>query len=363
MDTQERSLPKWLAWEVTGRCNLDCVHCRARAGAQTADADFTPVEAQAFIRDIASFCKPVLVLSGGEPLLRPDLFELARYGTDQGLKMALATNGTLVTDEVCGRIKDSGIRIVSLSLDGATAEVHDDFRRQPGAFAGTMKAAEAFRRAGVEFLVNSSFTKRNQADIPAVYRLAKAIGAKAWYLFMVVPAGRGRDILAELVSPSDYERILEWHYQAEKDETGMLMRPTCAPHYYRLIAQKAKAGDVGYQRRPLTFSTGGAKGCVCAQSIAFIDHLGNVQPCSYFPVRAGNVKEKSFKDIWFGSELFRSLRDFKGYKGRCGSCEYLKVCGGCRARAELLSGDHLAEDPMCSYVPLRMRGVGADGDE
>jgi radical SAM protein with 4Fe4S-binding SPASM domain len=350
-------LPKWLAWEVTGRCNLDCVHCRA--GTSAADADFTTAEAEAFISDIASFCKPVLVLSGGEPLLRPDLFQLARCGADQGLKIALATNGTLVSDEVCGRIKDSGIRIVSLSLDGATAAAHDDFRGQKGAFAGAMKAAEAFRRRGIEFIVNSSFTKRNQADIPAVYRLAKSIGAKAWYLFMVVPAGRGRDILDELIGKEDYENILDWHYQAEKDETEMLMRPTCAPHYYRVIAQKAKAGDKGYKRRSLTFSTGGAKGCVCAQSIAFIDHLGNVQPCSYFPVRAGNVKEKSFKDIWFGSELFRSLRDFKSYKGRCGSCEYLKVCGGCRARAELMSGDHLAEEPLCSYVPLRLRSAGA----
>ena len=353
----EHALPKWLAWEVTGRCNLDCVHCRAgaRSGARTADSDFTTVEAKAFIRDLASFCKPVLVLSGGEPLLRPDLFELARCGTDQGLKMALATNGTLVTDEVCGRIKDSGIRIVSLSLDGATAEKHDVFRRQKGAFAGAMKAAEAFRGHGIEFIVNSSFTKRNQADIPAVYRLAKSLGAKAWYLFIVVPAGRGRDILDELISKEDYENILDWHYQAEKDETKMLMRPTCAPHYYRVIAQKAQAGDKGFRRRSLSFSTGGAKGCVCAQSIAFIDHLGHVQPCSYFPVSAGNVKEKSFQDIWLGSELFRSLRDFKGYKGRCGACEYLKVCGGCRARAELMSGDHLAEEPLCSYVPLRMR--------
>lgn len=355
MDAGVEFIPKWLAWEVTGRCNLDCVHCRARAGAATADADFTTAEAKALILGIASFCKPVLVLSGGEPLLRPDLFELASLGTDQGLKMALATNGSLVTDEVCGRIMDSGIRIVSLSLDGATAAVHDDFRRQKGAFAGTQKAAEAFRRHGIEFIVNSSFTKRNQADIPAVYRLAKSMGAKSWYLFMVVPAGRGRDILGELITKEDYEKILDWHYQAEKDETAMLMRPTCAPHYYRVIAQKAKAGDKDYKRRSLTFSTGGAKGCVCAQSIAFIDHLGNVQPCSYYPVSAGNVKEKSFKDIWSGSELFRSLRDFKSYKGRCGSCEYLKVCGGCRARAELMSGDHLAEEPMCSYVPLRMR--------
>jgi heme b synthase len=353
VESRGQFVPKWLAWEVTGRCNLDCVHCRAGAAAQ--GPDFTTAEAKAFLLDVASFSKPVLVLSGGEPLLRPDLFELAAFGTDQGLKMALATNGTLVTDEVCSRIRDCGIRIVSLSLDGATAEAHDDFRRQKGAFAGTLKAAEALRKAGIEFIINSSFTKRNQGDIAAVCRLAKSLGAKAWYLFMVVPAGRGRELLDELITKEDYERILDWHYQAEKDETEMLMRPTCAPHYYRVVAQKAAAGDQGYKRRSLTFSTGGAKGCICAQSIAFIDHRGDVMPCSYFPKAAGNVKEKPFREIWNDSELFRSLRDFKSYKGRCGSCEYLKVCGGCRARAELMSGDYLAEEPLCSYVPLRMR--------
>jgi len=358
MGEKEEFIPKWVAWEVTGRCNLDCVHCRARAGTEPAREDFTTAEAQTLIRDIAAFCKPVLVLSGGEPLLRPDIFDLARYGTDQGLRMALATNGTLVTDDICRRIKDCGIRIVSLSLDGATAEVHDDFRRQKGAFAGTLQAAAALRRQGIEFIINSSFTKRNQADIPAVYRLAKSLGARAWYLFMVVPTGRGQDIIDELIGREDYAKILEWHYQTEKDETAMLMRPTCAPHYYRIVAQHAKAGDQGFSRRPLTFSPGGAKGCVCGQNIAFIDHLGNVQPCSYFPVRAGNVKERTFKEIWSGSELLSSLRDFKKYKGRCGSCEYLKVCGGCRARAELLSGDHLAEEPWCSYLPLGLRKKG-----
>jgi len=352
---KEGFIPKWIAWEVTGRCNLACVHCRAKAGADCATDDFTTAEARSLIDDIASFSNPVLVLSGGEPLLRPDIFALARHGADRGLRMGLATNGTLVTDEVCGRIKDSGIRIVSLSLDGATAEVHDDFRRQAGAFAGATAAAAALRRRGIEFIVNSSFTKRNQADIPAVCRLAKSLGARAWYLFMVVPAGRGREIQDELIGREDYEDILDWHYRMERDETEMLVRPICAPHYYRVVRQKAKAEGTALKRRSLTFSTGGAKGCVCAQNIAFIDHRGDVQPCSYFPVSAGNVKTKSLREIWRGSELFLSLRDFGAYKGRCGACEYLKVCGGCRARAEVLSGDPLGEDPLCSYVPLRLR--------
>ena len=345
MGKEEKFLPKWIAWEVTQRCNLNCVHCRAKAEDNTGADDFTITEAKALIKDIASWCKPVLVLSGGEPLLRPDIFELARYGAELGLRMGLATNGTLITDEICGRIQESGIRIVSLSLDGATPLIHDDFRRQTGAFAGTMKAAKALRRRAVEFIINSSFTKRNQEDIPAVYRLAKSLGAKAWYLFMVVPTGRGQDILDELISPEDCAKILEWHFHMEKNEAEMLVRPICAPQYYRIAAENART------RRSLSFSPGGSKGCVCGQSIAFINHRGDVWPCSYFPVSAGNVKEKCFREIWRRSELFQSLRDFKKYKGRCGACEYLEICGGCRARAWLMTNDPLAEDPICDHQP------------
>jgi radical SAM protein with 4Fe4S-binding SPASM domain len=319
------------------------------------DTDFTTEEAKKLIDDITSFCSPVLVLSGGEPLLRKDLFEIAKYGTGKGLRMCIATNGSLVTDEICAKMKESGIKIVSLSLDGATAAVHDDFRQQAGAFEATLRAAETFRRNGIQFIVNSSFAKRNQQDIPNVYRLAKEIGAHAWYMFMIVPTGRGQEILDELISKEDYEEILEWHYRMEKQEADMLVRPTCAPHYYRVVLQKAKEEGHKFQRRSLTFSTGGSKGCICAQTIAFIDSKGNVQPCSYFPVVAGNVKKQSFKEIWYHSELFESLRAFEKYKGRCGECEYLNVCGGCRARADAVLEDYLEEEPFCSYVPLKTR--------
>jgi heme b synthase len=352
---KEAFIPKWIAWEVTGRCNLNCIHCRASSSMVSHDTDFTTEEAKKLIDDITSFCSPVLVLSGGEPLLRKDLFEIAKYGTGKGLRMCIATNGTLVTDEVCAKMKESGIKIVSLSLDGSTAAIHDDFRKQPGAFEGTLRAAETFRRNGIQFIVNSSFAKRNQRDIPNVYRLAKEIGAHAWYMFMIVPTGRGKEILDELISKEDYEEILEWHYRMEKQEADMLVRPTCAPHYYRVVLQKAKEEGHKFQRRSLTFSTGGGKGCICAQTIAFIDSKGNVQPCSYFPVVAGNVKTQPFKEIWYHSELFESLRAFEKYKGRCGECEYLNVCGGCRARADAVLEDYLEEEPFCSYVPLKTR--------
>ena len=348
--------PKWLAWEITRRCNLKCVHCRSSSQLEAkGHPDFSFDEAKRVLDDIASYAKPVVVLSGGEPLLRADVFEIAQYGSGLGLRMCLATNGTLVTQEICDKIKEAGIRMVSLSLDGASAEVHDNFRNQPGAFAGTINAARLFRENGISFLINSSFTKRNQAEIPKIYQLAKELGATAWYMFMIVPTGRGEDIMDELISPEDYEKLLEWHYEMEKGEHELLVRPTCAPNYYRVVLQKAKEQGDDFKRRTLQFSTGGAKGCLAGQLISLIDVDGNVLPCSYFPMAAGNIREKSFKEIWEKSELFHDLRNFKAYKGRCGNCEYVNVCGGCRARAYAVTGDYMAEEPFCTYVPKKMK--------
>ncbi len=317
--------------------------------------DFSTQEAFRIIDDISGFAKPVIVLSGGEPLLRKDVFDIAKYGTEKGLRMCLATNGILVNDEICEKLKDSGIRIVSLSLDGATAEVHDDFRKQKGAFEATINAAKLLKKHGIEFIINSSFTKRNQEKIQEVYRFAKKLGATAWYMFMIVPTGRGEEIMSELISKEDYEEILEWHYEMENDEKDILVRPTCAPHYYRIILQKSKEKGEKFERRSLKFSTGGAKGCIAGQLITLIDVDGNVLPCSYFPKSAGNIKEKSFKEIWENSELFKDLRDFKKYKGKCGSCEFINVCGGCRARSYSVYGDYLEEEPFCGYIPKKLQ--------
>jgi heme b synthase len=348
--------PKWIAWEITRRCNLRCVHCRSSSEEEIkGHPDFSLDEARRILDDISSYAKPVVVLSGGEPLVREDVFEIARYGTERGLRMCLATNGTLVTDDVCRKIRDAGIRICSLSLDGSTKEVHDDFRCQEGAFDGTIKAAELFKKHEIEFIINSSFTKRNQKDVPKVYRLAKDLGATAWYMFMIVPTGRGEDIMNELIPKEDYEELLGWHYRMEKEEEDMLVRPTCAPHYYRVVRQEAKKEKEKYKHRTLKFSTGGAKGCIAGQLICLIDVDGNVLPCSYFPKAAGNIREQSFKDIWENSELFKKLRNFNGYKGKCGECEFINVCGGCRARAYAVTGDYLDEEPFCSYIPVKTR--------
>lgn len=348
--------PKWIAWEITRRCNLNCVHCRSSSMLDAGDhPDFSFAQATSILDDIASYASPVVVLSGGEPLLRPDVFDIAAYGTGKGLRICLATNGTLVTGEICRKIKDNGIRMVSLSLDGARAETHDNFRNQQGAFAGTMNAIRLFNEHGIPFLINSSFTVRNKDEIPEIYRLVKGLGAKAWYMFMIVPTGRGEDIMGELIPEEVYDEILEWHYQVEKEEDELLMRPTCAPHYYRIVRQKAKEEGNSFKRRNLQFSTGGSKGCLAGQLICLIDVDGEVLPCSYFPKSAGNILTTPFKEIWEKSELFLQLRDFKSYKDNCGQCEYLNVCGGCRARSYAMTGDFLAQEPFCSYIPVKLR--------
>lgn len=356
--------PKWVAWEITRRCNLKCVHCRSSSEMEAkGHPDFSTEEAYRILDDIASYAKPVMVLSGGEPLLRSDVFDIAKYGTKKGMRMCIATNGTLVTEEICRNMKAAEVKMVSLSLDGSTDAVHDDFRSQKGAFAGTINAARLFKEHGIPFLINSSFTKRNQEEIPKVYKLAKELGATAWYMFMIVPTGRGEDIMNELISKEDYEEILDWHYQMEKNEHDLLVRPTCAPHYYRVVLQKQKEEGEKFERRSLKFSTGGSKGCIAGQVICLIDVDEDVLPCSYFPRSAGNLKEKSFKDIWEHSELFLEMRDFKKYKGRCGSCEYIGVCGGCRARAYSVTGDYLGEEPFCSYIPYRVRKGMKEGSK
>ena len=349
--------PKWIAWEITRRCNLHCVHCRSASQLEiSGHPDQSLDTAKRIIDDIASYAQPVLVLSGGEPLLRGDVFDIADYGSGKGLRMCLATNGSLVDDAICREMLRTNIRMVSLSLDGACAATHDDFRGQPGAFDGVMRAIALFKSHGIPFLINSSFTRRNRHEIADIYRLVKSLGATAWYMFMIVPTGRGEDIIEELLPEDVYNEILEWHYRVEKEDHELLMRPTCAPHYYRLVRQKAREEGEKFAPRSLQFSTGGSKGCLAGQLICLIDVDGEVLPCSYFAKSAGNILTTPFKTIWEESPLFLELRDFKSYKGNCGRCEYLSVCGGCRARAYAMTGDYLAQEPFCSYVPRTLRG-------
>ncbi len=338
-----------IAWEVTRSCNLNCIHCRAAAHRGPYPGEFSTEEALGLIDEISSFAAPVVILTGGEPLLREDVFDLARRGTDRGLRMVIAPNGTLVDAEASRRMKESGIQRASISLDGATEATHDRFRQVPGAFAGALRGIDFLKAAGLEFQINTTVTQGNHRELPAILDLAVRLGAAAHHIFLLVPTGRGKDLRDPAISAGDYEKILHWFYD-QQEKVPLHLKATCAPHYYRILRQRAKAE--GKKVNPETFGLEAmTRGCLGGIGFCFVSHVGDVQPCGYLEVRSGNVREKGLREIWEDSPVFRQLRDFSAYKGRCGRCEYIRVCGGCRARALDQEGDFMAEEPLCTHQP------------
>jgi heme b synthase len=339
-----------VAWEVTRNCNLNCVHCRAAATRGPYSGELETPAALRLLDQIAETGDPIVILTGGEPLLRPDIFELAGYGTRIGLRMVMAPNGTLITDEIAAKMADAGIKRISISLDGATRETHDKFRCVEGAFDGALRGIERAKKAGIEFQINTTVTRSNLDQIPRIQELAVSLGAVAHHIFLLVPTGRGKYIVDQEITAEEYENTLNWFYD-QRDKTPLQLKATCAPHYYRILRQRAKADGqtVSYQTHGLDAVT---RGCLGGIGFCFISHRGVVQPCGFLDVNSGDVTRTSFADIWKHSETFQALRNHKNLKGKCGDCEYNRVCGGCRARAFEATGDILAEEPLCSYRPV-----------
>jgi len=341
---------RMIAWELTRSCNLSCVHCRASAEYGPYEGELATQEVFRVMDEIASFSKPVIILTGGEPLLRPDIFELASYGTATGFRMVMATNGTLLNEEIVQKMKTSGIQRISISIDGPTSETHDAFRKVKGSFEGSLRGIEMAKRGGIEFQINTTITQVNLQRIPDILRLAVDLGAVALHLFLLVPTGRGKDLKNQEISAQDYEKTLHWFYE-QIDKVPLQLKATCAPHYYRILRQQAKK-----EGKKVTPKTQGldamTRGCLGGISFCFISHVGQVQPCGYLELNCGNVREKHFREIWMKSDIFKNLRNTDGYQGKCGRCEFRKVCGGCRARAYELSGEYMAEEPYCVYEPL-----------
>lgn len=347
-------IPRLIFWETTAACNLKCIHCRASAVDFRSPDDLTTEESFALLDSIASFAKPVIVLSGGEPLVRDDIFDIAAHGTSLGLKMVLATNGTTVTPEIARRMKEVGIQRISVSIDGASAATHDKFRRQDGAFDAALTGIERAKSVGIPFQINTSITRHNLEEIPAIMDMAVRIGAVALHIFLLVPTGCGKEIAdEEMITPEQYEEVLNWFYDKSK-EVPINLKATCAPHYFRIMRQRAAKEGI-----KITLETHGfeamTKGCLAGTGVCFISQKGDVYPCGYLPVRAGNVREIPFPEIWKDSELFRQMRDESLLEGKCGPCEFKNVCGGCRARAFAETGNYLTEEPYCAYTPYRMR--------
>jgi radical SAM protein with 4Fe4S-binding SPASM domain len=371
-------MPRLVFWELTTGCNLRCIHCRASAQELASPLDLSTPDALRVIDDISSFSRPILVLSGGEPLFRKDIFEIASYATQKGLLVALATNGTLVTPKVAGKLKDAGVRRVAISLDGSRAGTHDSFRGIPGSFSKALRGLAAVQDAGISTQINTTVTKNNMHQLPQMYDLALGLGVEAFHIFLLVPVGCGVDIAEDQMVPADeYEKILHWFYEREQ-EGRMELKATCSPTYYRVRKQRQvlerravqsqmeaphpRAIGADLKPRAALLSEGvpksrhpqmGAvtKGCLAGSGVCFISHKGEVFPCGYLPVKAGDLKTQSFADVWENSDVFDALRNPDNLEGKCGICEYRMLCLGCRARAYAGEGNYLAEEPFCDYEP------------
>ncbi|MGH9787122.1 MAG: radical SAM protein [Candidatus Acidiferrales bacterium] len=366
-------VPRLVFWELTKGCNLRCLHCRASAQELASPLDLDTADALKVIDKISAYARPVLVLSGGEPLFRKDIFALAAYATERGLPVALASNGTLITPEVASRLRACGIRRVAISFDGADAETHDRFRGQPGAFEAALRGLLAAQGAGLSTQINTTVTRRTAPQLPRILQMAVTLGVDALHTFLLVPVGCGADLPEDEMVPADeYEKILNWFYDREK-EGVMELKATCAPHYYRVRKQReVEERRAGRDSTPGTVEArlhppaappplarpGSARrgaGCLAGSGVCFVSHRGEVYPCGYLPVKAGDLTRQSFAEIWEESPVFAILRDPDSLKGKCRLCEFRKLCLGCRARAYAATGDFLAEEPVCAYRPRALR--------
>jgi len=386
-----------VAWEITRRCNLACAHCRASAEDVDYDGELSAEECFSLIDQIAGVAKPILILTGGEPLCRPDVFDIGRYAAERGLRVVLGTNGTLIDGDVARKLKQVPVSRVGVSIDFPTAGLQDDFRGRSGAFEGAIKGIEQAQRAGIDIQINSTITKKNAVLIGSLLDLALDMGAVAFHPFMLVPTGRGRQLADVVLSPEEHERILNWIYDKQVELGDRIQfKPTDAPHYMRVAMQRRdgrtvsneglinqapteiplspplRKGDIGgLQHRGLTDASSTqhkghhtldslSRGCLAGTGFCFISHVGRVQGCGYLDVEAGNVRDQDFVSIWSDSLVFKRLRDLSNLKGKCGACEYRRPCGGCRARAYEKTGDYLDAEPYCVYQPRAVHASHAE---
>ncbi|MDR3038798.1 MAG: radical SAM protein [Candidatus Adiutrix sp.] len=327
--------PRLVAWETTRACNLACRHCRAEAVPQPPAGELSPGEGRDFLDQLAAWAPaPGVILSGGEPLLRPDILDLAAYGRARGLRMLLSTNGTLLDAPLARALKAAGVARVSLSLDHPDATGHDAFRGAPGAFDGTQRGAAHLRAAGLPFQINSTLTAGNLDQAEALTDLARELGAVAHHVFLLVPVGRAAG-LEEPLTAGEYEAALKDIHRREA-ELPLEFKATCAPQYQRLSRESG---------RPVR-----GRGCLAGQGFLFFSSFGEARGCGYLTPAAGNFRLAPVRDIYERAPLFLELRDRTRYRGRCGVCEYWSVCGGCRARAQA-AGDYLGPEPLCPHQP------------
>jgi len=364
----KKRILRLLFWESTIKCNLTCAHCRRVEGDEAVSSDMSTEQARSIIDQLADLGQeqgfmPVLVFSGGEPLCRGDIFELIEYAKQKQLQIALASNGTLIDQPKADKIKQVGVQRVSISLDGATADVHNKLRQLEGSFEDAVAGIGHLNDAGVPFQVNVTITRHNAHQLDDVFVLAKQLGAVAVHLFMLVPVGCGEEFAEEdMLSAEEYEKMMQ-RIAALETSQDLQIKVTCGPHYERVVRQAGLRKTPHHADMPACphgHANGGhpggkpmhsSKGCLAGLSVIFVGHQGDVFPCGYLPVNCGNILQTSLEDIWNSNQDLANMRDTAKLTGKCGICEYRKVCGGCRARAYSVKGDYMGEEPFCGYKP------------
>lgn len=342
--------PLLVIWEVTQACDLACVHCRASAQPDRNPQELTTEQGYRLLDQIRSFGDPLMVFTGGDPLKRPDIYSLIRYSAQIGLRTNVTPSATpLLTGEAIERFKENGVNRMAISLDGPDAATHDEFRGIPGTFERAMFALRHAQKIGLDTQLQTTVTRRNMAKLPQVAEIAREIGTKMWSLFFLIVTGRAAeadDLLAE-----EYEQVFEFMYNLSKT-APFGIKTTEAMHYRRYVAQRMKeehgAGTQSESAKSVAWRTAGVSD---GKGFVFVSHTGEIFPSGFLPITAGNVLEDSLTDVYRNSELFRTLRDTDLREGKCGLCEYKKICGGSRSRAYALTGDYLAADPRCVYQP------------
>lgn len=358
-----RKSPFLVIWETTQACDLACQHCRAMAQPDRDRGELTTDEAKRMMDEVRRFGQPLFVLTGGDPLKRPDVLQMVEHGSRIGLRMAMTPSGTpLMTPEVIRQLADAGLSRLAVSLDGSTPAIHDAFRGVPGSFDWTVRMIRAAREIGLSTQINTTVARHNLDDFESLISLMGGLGISLWSVFFLVPTGRARP--EDVASPEAFERVFHRMYELSKT-APFDIKSTAAPQYRRVILQRQveerRAGERGEAPLPLTsgvgFSladgVGRAKGVNDGDGFLFISHRGEIYPSGFLPLSAGNVRRDDVVDVYRNSELFCSLRDRDGLKGKCGVCEFREVCGGSRARAYAMTGDYLEAEPFCTHVPKR----------
>lgn len=341
--------PMLVIWEVTQACDLACVHCRASAQSERHPHELTTGQGYALLDEIRSFGEPLMVFTGGDPLKRPDLLDLVRYSAKIGLRTNVTPSATpLLTPQAIDSFKAAGVARMAISVDGPDAATHDSFRGIPGTFDRAMVALRHARDIGLDTQFQTTVTQRNMHRLPEVAELVKEVRSKMWSLFFLIVTGRALE--NDDLAAAEYEKVFEFMYDLSKT-APFGIKTTEAMHYRRYVAQRTKAEHGVTENENAKGVAWRTAGVSDGKGFVFVSHQGEIYPSGFLPVSGGNVLRDSLTDIYRNSSLFRTLRDTTQREGKCGICEYQKVCGGSRARAFALTGDYLAEDPRCVYQP------------